>query len=60
MGRPYRYGGTGTDGGGFDCSGLIQHSYGQHGIALPRTSTEQARKDAPCPRRWASSCPVTC
>lgn len=44
MGRPYRWGGTGTDGGGFDCSGLIQHAYGQHGILLPRTSAEQAKQ----------------
>jgi hypothetical protein len=44
MGRPYRWGGTGTDGGGFDCSGLIQHAYGQHGIPLPRTSAEQAKE----------------
>src|SRR4051812_16144069 len=32
MGRPYEYGGTGAGGGGFDCSGLIQHAYKQHGI----------------------------
>jgi hypothetical protein len=44
MGRPYSWGGTGEDGGGFDCSGLIQHAYGEHGIALPRTSAEQARE----------------
>jgi hypothetical protein len=44
MGRPYRWGGTGADGGGFDCSGLIQHAYGQHGIVLPRTSAEQAKQ----------------
>jgi hypothetical protein len=44
MGRPYRWGGTGADGGGFDCSGLIQHAYAQHGIVLPRTSAEQARQ----------------
>jgi cell wall-associated NlpC family hydrolase len=44
MGRPYQYGGTGTDGDGFDCSGLIQYAYGRHGITLPRTSTEQARQ----------------
>lgn len=42
MGRPYVWGGTGANGGGFDCSGLIQHAYGQHGIVLPRTSAEQA------------------
>ena len=28
MGRPYAWGGTGENGGGFDCSGLIQHAYG--------------------------------
>jgi murein DD-endopeptidase len=44
MGRPYKYGGTGTDGDGFDCSGLIQYAYGRHGITLPRTSAEQAHQ----------------
>jgi len=44
MGRPYRYGGTGENGGGFDCSGLIQYAYGQHGVTLPRTSAEQAHE----------------
>ncbi|HEX5387606.1 MAG TPA: C40 family peptidase [Gemmatimonadales bacterium] len=40
MGTAYRLGGTGAD--GFDCSGLIQYAYGRHGVALPRTSAEQA------------------
>jgi cell wall-associated NlpC family hydrolase len=44
MGRPYKYGGTGTDGDGFDCSGLIQYAYGRHGITLPRRSVDQARQ----------------
>jgi len=44
MGRPYQYGGTGADGEGFDCSGLIQYAYGRHGIALPRRSADQARE----------------
>lgn len=44
MGRPYVYGGTGAGGGGFDCSGLIQYAYKQHGITLPRRSLDQARK----------------
>jgi cell wall-associated NlpC family hydrolase len=42
MGRPYEYGGTGGDGDGFDCSGLIQYAYGRHGVTLPRRSTDQA------------------
>jgi cell wall-associated NlpC family hydrolase len=42
LGKPYLYGGTGQGQDGFDCSGLIQYAYGQHGIMLPRTSSEQA------------------
>ena len=42
MGTPYQWGGTGANGGGFDCSGLIQYAYRQHGIQLPRTSRAQA------------------
>ena len=44
MGRPYEYGGTGEEGEGFDCSGLIQYAFGKHGIQLPRRSTDQARE----------------
>lgn len=44
MGRPYEFGGTGEDGGGFDCSGLIQYAYGRHGVTLPRRSVDQARE----------------
>ncbi len=41
MGTPYRWGGSDED--GYDCSGLIQWAYGEHGILLPRTSRDQAR-----------------
>ncbi len=51
MGQPYSYGGTGADGEGFDCSGLIQHSYAKHGITLPRRSTDQAREGKKIDRR---------
>lgn len=57
MGRPYAWGGTGADGGGFDCSGLIQHAYGRHGIALPRTSAEQAKRGKAVSKKPASLLP---
>ncbi len=53
MGRPYEFGGTGANGEGFDCSGLIQYAYGKHGIILPRRSTDQAREGAKVDRTLA-------
>src|SRR5206468_12670262 len=41
LGAPHTWRGT-TD-NGFDCLGLIQYAYGQHGIRLPRMSRDQAR-----------------
>jgi cell wall-associated NlpC family hydrolase len=57
MGRRYSWGGTGEDGGGFDCSGLIQHAYGEHGIALPRTSVEQAKEGRAVARKLRALAP---
>jgi murein DD-endopeptidase len=39
IGRPYRYGGASP--AGFDCSGLVQFSYRQVGVTVPRSTQAQ-------------------
>ena len=39
VGHPYKFGAAGPK--TFDCSGLVQYSYGQAGIAVPRSTDRQ-------------------
>lgn len=48
IGDPYEWGATGPD--AFDCSGLCQWAYAQIGVAIPRTSQQQAQAGQPVSR----------
>jgi peptidoglycan DL-endopeptidase CwlO len=45
LGVPYVWGGESPS--GFDCSGLVQHVYGQLGVDMPRVAAAQARVGQP-------------
>jgi peptidoglycan DL-endopeptidase CwlO len=45
LGTPYVWGGASPD--GFDCSGLVQYSYGKVGFEVPRTAEGQLAASEP-------------
>jgi len=46
VGRPYRYGSASAE-AGFDCSGLVQFSYREAGLNIPRTTDDQWQNSTP-------------
>jgi cell wall-associated NlpC family hydrolase len=50
IGTPYQWGGS-SPATGFDCSGLVQYSFEQEGIRLPRVAAEQFDIGVPVSRK---------
>ena len=50
IGKQYRLGGSSPT-SGFDCSGLIWWAYKQHGIKVPRITSDQAKIGKSIPRK---------
>jgi cell wall-associated NlpC family hydrolase len=42
LGTPYRYGARSGQTRNFDCSSFVQYVFGQNGVKLPRTATQQS------------------
>jgi Lysozyme-like/NlpC/P60 family len=49
LGQPYVWGGRTPAAGGFDCSGLLEYTFGQIGIDLYGTAESQYNKTVPVP-----------
>lgn len=52
LGKRYRPGGASPQ-KGFDCSGLVWWSYQQHGIKVPRITSDQARTGKAVSKKYA-------